>query len=173
MFVYKQLHPAAAIICAVIASAIAVVGATSPSFCHQCLLPPSLLLLLCQRHRRHASYCRHPALNYRHFALNYRQLARVRSKVEFVARIGDCQVSHDNCPPCRHRFKPRNQHKRSLRPRRFGKSVLMPARTQWQHTANPLWMDAHNGGMGFARGVLYAYNDGVAHGGWYAPTATL
>lgn len=30
MFVYKQLHPAAAIICAVIASAIAVVGATIP-----------------------------------------------------------------------------------------------------------------------------------------------
>ena len=121
-------------------SAIAVVGATSPSFCHLCLLPPSLLLLSCQRYRRHASYCRHPALNYRHFALNYRHLARVRSKVEFVARIGDCQVSYDNCPPCRHRFKPRNQHKRSLRPRRFGKSVLMPARTQWQHTANPLWM---------------------------------
>lgn len=116
MFVYKQLHPAAAIICAVATLTIAVVGATSPSFCHLCLLPPSLLLLSCQRYRRHASYCRHPALNYRHFA-------RVRSKVEFVARIGDCQACNNDCKPRNHYFPPRNQNKHHLHPCRKGLSL--------------------------------------------------
>lgn len=88
MFVYKQLHPAAAIICAVatltIAPALASIPIPSP-------MTPTKIALVGNMSRDHR-------------------------KVGFVARNSDCQARNNDCKPRNHYFTPRNQNKHHLHP---------------------------------------------------------
>lgn len=151
MFVYKQLHTAAAIICAVATLMIAPDAALHPHsiandsdqdsprwqyarVCcqyarvrcrhargHSHLVSDHPHLARVQVHPARASS--HPVRAQAHPVRAPSHLVRVHSKVGFVARNSDCQACNNDCKPRNHYFPPRNQNKHHLHPCRKGLSL--------------------------------------------------
>gem|GEM_PF-2316504 len=144
MFVYKQLHPAAAIICAVATLTIAPDTAPHPhSIAHDSDQDSPRWQYARVRWRHARARCRHarvhshlvsdhphparaqahPARAPSHLVRAQAYPVRVHSKVGFVARNSDCQARNNNCKPRNHYFPPRIQNKHHLHPCRKGLSL--------------------------------------------------
>lgn len=151
MFVYKQLHPAAAIICAVATLTIAPDAAPIPipspmtptKIAPAGNMPESAgntpesaaampIPAVVMPESTAISSATIPIPPEPHLIPPEPHLVssesrahpvRVHSKVGFVARNSDCQACNNDCKPRNHYFPPRNQNKHHLHPCRKGLSL--------------------------------------------------